>query len=53
MTRTTKGAGRPRKHPKYPPATVARGATPELVARALLRREKPVRQTQEPAKRNR
>ncbi|MDE2762732.1 MAG: hypothetical protein OXK74_11835 [Gemmatimonadota bacterium] len=39
--RTTEGAGRPRKYRKYPPATAARGATPEGIARALFRRPVP------------
>jgi len=40
-TITKEGAKPPRKYRKYPPATAARGATPELVARALLRRQRP------------
>ena len=53
MSKATKGAGRPRKYRKHPPATAARGATPELVARALLRPRRPRPQPQEAAERDR
>lgn len=46
----TKQAKRPRKYRKYPPATLERGATPELVARALLRRKRPENRTAETEK---
>ncbi len=52
MSKTAKATKRPRKYKKYPPATADRGATPENVARALLRPRRPVPQPQETAKRD-